>query len=609
MAGSVYEVTCPNCGAGFSPPATAFRFFCPQCGMQIASKPATLSPEEAQAQAMRAVEQAARASQMAMAAAKMAEQSNGRNVSVEEANRAVQQAMEAMRMAQEAQRAQEQHAQAQQEEIARQNAELERQRQAMEAEHRRQNEAAKREAEELARRQAEERARLAEEERRKAEEARRQAAAQQAQQTSQPQEVEYRRGVAVRHTNGCGLYVVTLPTDWRITETAIKQSSKRRYNPDVMFKGANGAHMRLMLGDAGTRLSSGMQALMNQYGGAIAGVDTTNYASMPNAITLADNRIIASVKEVGASDLHFVRDVPSTDLAARQQDAYQAFKAFGSVQGNTLIKDPYAAEVLRVYEFMMNGVLMRGGIYVRVYATKDASGVENFSPVGLMFNAGSALGGLFGSKKRQRQEAQRTQQHPATSTSGTPWCVPDYESYVQGGTIYWDVCGIATLYSGADTFEEVLNTAFIPFVRSYKFHSDILNMANADARQEAMMMQQATNRQISAMNMQTQATLARAREASAASTARVNDYLRQSDAHHQAFRERTNAQFNTSYGGGSTPDYSEAIRGVNTFMTSDGREVELDVSADRAYENQAGDVIGGSGGFDPGADWNEIPRV
>jgi hypothetical protein len=44
-------------------------------------------------------------------------------------------------------------------------------------------------------------------------------------------------------------------------------------------------------------------------------------------------------------------------------------------------------------------------------------------------------------------------------------------------------------------------------------------------------------------------------------------------------------------------------------MTSDGREVELDVSASRAYENRAGDVIGGSGGFDPGADWNEIPRA
>ena len=38
-------------------------------------------------------------------------------------------------------------------------------------------------------------------------------------------------------------------------------------------------------------------------------------------------------------------------------------------------------------------------------------------------------------------------------------------------------------------------------------------------------------------------------------------------------------------------------------------EVELDVSAERAYENQAGDVIGGSGGFDPGADWTEIPRA
>ncbi|MBQ3295830.1 MAG: hypothetical protein IJH00_05070 [Erysipelotrichaceae bacterium] len=42
-------------------------------------------------------------------------------------------------------------------------------------------------------------------------------------------------------------------------------------------------------------------------------------------------------------------------------------------------------------------------------------------------------------------------------------------------------------------------------------------------------------------------------------------------------------------------NFSEAIRGVNTYTTSDGRNVEVGVSADHVYENQYGNVYGVSG--------------
>ena len=242
---------------------------------------------------------------------------------------------------------------------------------------------------------------------------------------------------------------------------------------------------------------------------------------------------------------------------------------------------------------------------MRVVAIKDATGVENLNPMGLAFNLGSSLGGLFSKRRGAQQQAQQQATAPGSSTS---WSLPNYDEYMRGGTIYWDVYATHMLTSAPDRFEERYANAFLPLVQTFEVHADIQNLMLNSKRQEAAQVQAATNQQIHAMNMQTQATLDAARQASAAHSAMVDDYLRQSDAHHQAFRERTNAQFNTGYGSGS-PDYSEAIRGVNTFRTSDGREVELDVSADRAYENQAGDVIGGSGGFDPGADWTEIPRV
>ena len=42
-------------------------------------------------------------------------------------------------------------------------------------------------------------------------------------------------------------------------------------------------------------------------------------------------------------------------------------------------------------------------------------------------------------------------------------------------------------------------------------------------------------------------------------------------------------------------NYSEAIRGVNTYQTTTGQNVEVGVSADHVYENKYGDVYGVSG--------------
>lgn len=401
------------------------------------------------------------------------------------------------------------------------------------------------------------------------------------------------------------MYVVTIPTDWLVQSTDIRRQKTRSYNPCVSFINGEGAAIRLWQGDAGTRLSEGMKALMNTYGAAIAGVDHTNYAPMPNPVALADDYVRTLTNKVGATKLRYLRDVPSVDLAARQSNAQRVFEEAGRAQGNLLIKDPFAAEVLRVYEFELNGIVTNAAIYVRLYAIKDASGVENLSPVGLMFNAGSALGGLFSAGKSKRNQPMQQQ---SMTGGGSSWSLPDFDGYVRTGTIYWDVCGFATLTAPGYAFEELLSTAFVPFVRTYDVHSDMVSLALSEARQEAAMVQQATNRQINAMNMQHQATMAAARQAQAAADARFEAWQRQSDAHHAAFRERTNAQFNGGAGGG-VGDFSEAIRGVNTFVTSDGREVELSIHADRAYENQAGDVIGGADGFEPGADWTEIPRA
>jgi hypothetical protein len=221
-------------------------------------------------------------------------------------------------------------------------------------------------------------------------------------------------------------------------------------------------------------------------------------------------------------------------------------------------------------------------------------------PVGLAANLGSAVGGLFRRKRGRDTGPSGNASRRATG------CAPDFDTYVGSGTIYWNVRGIATLTAPPELFDESLEQAFMPFVRSFRIHPDMAELSYEAQRLYEAGVQNATVDAMRRMNAQTQAALAADRQRQAALDARNAAWQAQSDAHHDAFRARTNAEF--SQAGTSSPDFSEAIRGVNTYVTSDDREVEPDVSAERAWERQAGDVIGTSGPHDPGADWTEIPR-
>ena len=606
MGDSTVRVTCPKCGSAYDVTVGTGKFFCSRCGTQI-PMPNVLEYIQSKTQeaADRALDQMQVANNLAQSGAPQAD--------VDAAFAAARQAMDAVRAAQEAQKAlaaaQAQAADAQAQYQATLASMAEQERLAREAGERRRQE-------ELARQKAAE------------EQARREAAARAAQtvtaqtqvvsapaRVQQPQPLEYRRGAVVRSSSGGqGLFVVTLPTTWRLDDAVLLQgnSGSRPYSAFARFSDGGSAGMTLTLGDAGTRNSAGMEAMMAQYGSAIAGVDRTNYAPLPSVRQVADDYAMQSVRAFGGSNFGCVLELGGFDLARRQQEA-QAL--FAKAAGGSPLRDPYAAEMVRIYTFNAGGTAYKMAAYVRIYAIKDASGVDvmgMMNPVGLVLGLGNAIGNKVSRKKEAKKAKKDPNARPNADTiaesDGRPLCIPDYSDYIEEGTIYWTVDGISTVFAPADRFDRVYKEAFVPLVTGYSVHDDVKNLTAQAARQDAAAVQAATNVQIQQMNMQFRAMQEANRQVQAAADARFEAWQRQSDAHHAAFRERTNAQFNNSGGSGGAGDWSEAIRGVNTFVTSDGREVQLDVSADRAYENQAGDVIGGSGGFDPGANWTEIPR-
>jgi hypothetical protein len=200
---------------------------------------------------------------------------------------------------------------------------------------------------------------------------------------------------------------------------------------------------------------------------------------------------------------------------------------------------------------------------------------------------------------------QATNQVPVQSVA---WSTSDFAQYTSSGTIYWSVSTVVTFIAPADDFDAQFESAFVPFASTLEVHPDVESLSLSAIQQEAAQIQSATQSQLSRNQAAFQAQQAAHRQTQAAFDSYNQSISDARNAHHQQFRAATNAQFDTP-ASGRAPDYSEAIRGVNTYVTSDGREVEISVQADRAFENQAGDVIGTSNTFDPGGSWTEIPRT
>ena len=474
-------------------------------------------------------------------------------------------------------------------------------------------------------------------------------------------------------SSGYGLFSLKAPQQWQVTGSSLRRtsSSSRPYVARAELQDETGGSIVLQIGDAGTRNSAGMNALMAMYGGHLAGIDHINYADVPDPLILADVNASSVATSIGASNMRFCQQLASPDLASEQAKAFERFSRIARISGGA-VSSPLAGIVLRIYELTCGGQPWKMASFVRIEATKEGLGLGEgvsgamsnlagsigdmiggtFGSMGSLFSgqlggqqspgqqssgSGSAMdffmqGGLIGKMRRDRQAAQAQQaqtnqqqaaqlapqatpqQQPTLAqaqqalSQGVAWCMPDFAQYVSSGTIFWSIPVMATFVAPQPSFDTQLKSMFLPLVSSLEIHPDVEMLAMQVVQQETAQVQAATQGQLAHNQAMFQAQQAAHRQQQAAFDSYNAAWQARSDAHHQQFRASTNAQFNTG-ASSSAPDFSEAIRGVNTYTTSDGREVEVSVRADRAYENQAGDVIGTSGGFEPGADWTEIPRT
>lgn len=176
--------------------------------------------------------------------------------------------------------------------------------------------------------------------------------------------------------------------------------------------------------------------------------------------------------------------------------------------------------------------------------------------------------------------------------------------------ISWTILAELCLVAPAERFDEVFDGAFVDVANSVTLDQGLMEERARINFSRQQQVQAATNQAIGQMQMQFATWQQMHAQQQQAFDAQLRAWQANSDAHHRAFRQRSQEQFYGSpAGSGGAGDFSEAIRGVNTYVDKYGHEVEMDVSAETVWQNEAGDIAGFDKGVNPGYGWTQLRQV
>lgn len=237
-----------------------------------------------------------------------------------------------------------------------------------------------------------------------------------------------------------------------------------------------------------------------------------------------------------------------------------------------------ADAMFKTYSYEVGGMKFGLAMTAKIYAAKF-----NVPTMGMGMGIG-LLGGLFGMN-----------QAPNSNQGG-------FAALNMNQAIDWVIEDIAFMIAPINRFEEDCEKGFKPFITTLtidetlaKKEKDMIEQLKRDVdgytRQNLMDQQR---------NFQMYQQIHREQQAAFDSYNRA--WQARSDSHHASFMASSAAASHSS------PDFSEAIRGVNTYVDSYGKEYEVSVDYDRAYTNASGDVLGSNSAFEPGNNWTEMNR-
>ncbi len=301
-----------------------------------------------------------------------------------------------------------------------------------------------------------------------------------------------------------------------------------------------------------------------------------------------------------ASRLKFVEE--------RQMPLYEPFDETGALDnykrrvafekqriGNTgMARDTgyYLKGLCRVYDLTANGLDFRFAVTTVLAAWKyQIAGIGGgFGDIGNALFGNSPLGKFFGSNSQQTQQ-------PQTGA---------FNDMPMNSVIEWGSDGLFTMQCFPQEFELAFKGAYTDFCSTFRLDNGIREKLYNMQSQILQDIARHTQQRIDQMNRQFQSW----QQIHATQQATFDSYNRSWWARtNSADAARRSAYQSRMASESSASDrYSEAVRGVNTYVRPDGTEVEVSVAYDRAYTNYSGDTLGSNSAFEPGGNWTEMNR-
>ena len=225
------------------------------------------------------------------------------------------------------------------------------------------------------------------------------------------------------------------------------------------------------------------------------------------------------------------------------------------------------------------------------------------------------LGGMLGKKLKSQDtpdvEEERPQEPETVKEENTvqeenPIYYGKFKRPGIGQTYMWMSDPIFILITSKDEYKDLLKKAFkqvcSSFTLSPEVNAEYHNLKMQWEQENRMMM----NSQAQAQYQNGQNLINIGQQRMVANQNYVNSMMERSNKQYQMQRDSYNSRMAAQ--DRMRDARSEAIRGVNTYIKPDGKEVEVSVTADTAWINGKGEIVGGSAGFDPGAGWTKLER-
>lgn len=294
-------------------------------------------------------------------------------------------------------------------------------------------------------------------------------------------------------------------------------------------------------------------------------------------------------------------EIPSEILnAASGWKLYRFACEISGVPGVVLAGMEWFSADLR---YRIAGMQMPEGVAKAVEAAKERLGIDTASLKDTISNARETMkgmtfsdymhGGLIGKMRREKKNRTEQPKREEVPKENRPAAKGDLTIF-GASRRYLCLC--------AAEKEKEAEEIFLTFIRTAGFDPSLYRLeASAVADKMAAIRHQAAMNQQMAMQKQAelQAMQAKTSQMLAQNARQMSDGLMDS------WQKKMDSDSRISQG------FSEAIRGVDTYQTSSGQDVEVGLSADHVYENQYGDVYGVSGNAPDQQtlnelNWNEI---